>query len=337
MYKLRIGFVVVMLFLAVTITPTNADVEQFVGRWALDLPGGAGWLQVEKADGYLDANILWYGGSVVPVDYVHMEDDVLVVTRLSRVERDKDENGDPQRIQTRATRIEFALHGDILVGKQLEPSNNGLGTNVSRFTGTKIPDLPSAPNLKKLKYSEPINLLNGKNLTGWELKEPNKKNGWTIKDGALFNNPVQEEGKPHVNYGNLKTVQKFEDFNLKMQVNVPKGNNSGIYLRGIYEVQVYDSYGKPLDSHNMGAVYSRITPTVAAEKPAGEWQDINITLCDRHVTVILNGKTIIDNQPLLGCTGGAMTSNEFIPGPLYLQGDHGEVSYRNIVLTPIVK
>ena len=128
MYKLRIGFVVVMLFLAVTITPTNADVEQFVGRWALDLPGGAGWLQVEKADGYLDANILWYGGSVVPVDYVHMEDDVLVVTRLSRVERDKDENGDPQRIQTRATRIEFALHGDILVGKQLEPSNNGLGT-----------------------------------------------------------------------------------------------------------------------------------------------------------------------------------------------------------------
>jgi hypothetical protein len=337
MYKQRIGIAIVTLLLVVAVTSTNAGVEQFLGRWALDLPGGAGWLQVEKADGYLDANILWYGGSVVPVDYVHMEDDVLVVTRMRRMERDKDENGDPQRIQTSATRIEFARHGGVLVGKLLEPSNNGLGTKVTRFAGNKIPDLSAAPNLKALKYGKSIKLLNGKDLTGWELKEPKKKNGWIIKDGALLNDPVQEEGKPHVSYGNLKTVAKFEDFNLKMQVNVPKGNNSGIYLRGIYEVQVYDSYGKPLDSHNMGAVYSRITPTVAAEKPAGSWQDIDITLCDRHVNVVLNGKTIIDNQPLLGCTGGAMTSNEFIPGPIYLQGDHGKVSYRNIVLTPIVK
>ena len=76
---------------------------------------------------------------------------------------------------------------------------------------------------------------------------------------------------------------------------------------------------------------------MSAEKPAGEWQTIDITLCDRHVTVILNGKKIIDNAPLLGCTGGALNSNEFKPGPIYLQGDHTQVSYRNIVLTPIVK
>jgi len=102
-------------------------------------------------------------------------------------------------------------------------------------------------------------------------------------------------------------------------------------------VQVCDSYGKPLDSHNMGGLYSRITPTVSAEKAPGEWQTMDLTLVNRHVTVILNGQTIIDNEPLLGCTGGAMWSDEFKPGPIYLQGDHTGVKYRNIVLKPVVK
>jgi hypothetical protein len=144
------------------------------------------------------------------------------------------------------------------------------------------------------------------------------------------------EGRPHVNSGNLRTEREFEDFNLQLEVNVPADSNSGIYLRGIYEVQVLDSYGKPLDSHNMGAIYSRITPTVAAEKPAGQWQSLDITLVDRHVTVVLNGTRIIDNQPLLGCTGGALWSDEFRPGPIYLQGDHGPVEYRQIVLRPVL-
>jgi 3-keto-disaccharide hydrolase len=120
-------------------------------------------------------------------------------------------------------------------------------------------------------------------------------------------------------------------------VNVPLHGNSGVYLRGIYEVQVADTYGRPLDSHNMAGVYSRITPTASAEKPAGQWQTMNITLLDRHVTVELNGQRILDNQPLLGCTGGALSSDEFRPGPIYLQGDHTAVSYRSIVLTPIIK
>jgi hypothetical protein len=104
----------------------------------------------------------------------------------------------------------------------------------------------------------------------------------------------------------------------------------------MYEIQVSDSYKRPLDSHNMGAVYSRITPTVNAEKPAGQWQSLDITLCNRHATVILNGKKIIDNQPVYGPTGGAMKSDVFSQGPIYLQGDHGKVSYRNLVLTPIM-
>ena len=102
-------------------------------------------------------------------------------------------------------------------------------------------------------------------------------------------------------------------------------------------MQVEDTYRRDLDSHNMGAIYSRITPAVAAEKRAGEWQTLDITLLDRHVTVKLNGTTIIDNQPLLGCTGGALWSDESRPGPIYLQGDHGPIQYRNIVLTPIIK
>jgi hypothetical protein len=118
---------------------------------------------------------------------------------------------------------------------------------------------------------------------------------------------------------------------------VPKRGNSGIYLRGIYEVQVADSYGRPTDSHNMGGLYSRIAPTVNACKPAGEWQTFDITLVDRHLTVILNGTKVIDNQPVLGCTGGAMWSDEFRPGPIYLQGDHEAVDYRNIELRPVVK
>jgi hypothetical protein len=134
-----------------------------------------------------------------------------------------------------------------------------------------------------------------------------------VENGTLVNDPVQPEGGPRISYGNLKTTAEFEDFNLKLEVNVPEGSNSGIYLRAIYEIQVADSYQKPLDSHNMGAVYSRIAPATAAEKPAGEWQAFDITLCDRHVTVKLNDKVIIDNHPVLGVTGGALTADQFSP------------------------
>ena len=105
-----------------------------------------------------------------------------------------------------------------------------------------------------------------------------------------MNDPVQKEGESHRRYGNLRTTDTFEDFNLKIEVNIPAGSNSGVYLRGIYEVQVMDSYGKPLDSHNMGGLYSRITPSVSAEKPAGQWQEMDITLYKRHLTVKLERK-----------------------------------------------
>jgi len=197
--------------------------------------------------------------------------------------------------------------------------------------------MPSAPDLKKVRFGKPIRLFTGKDLTGWRLTDPNAINGWSVKDGLLLNSAAQEEGKPHKNFGNLRTEQEFEDFNLKVEVKVGKGQNSGVYLRGIYECQVEDSYGNPLDPHNMGAIYSRITPTVAAEKPPGQWQTMDITFVDRHVSVTLNGKRIIDNQPVMGCTGGALWSDVTRPGPIYLQGDHTAITYKSLVLRPVAK
>lgn len=200
-----------------------------------------------------------------------------------------------------------------------------------------MPPMPDKPDLADLRYGKPVSLFNGTDLSGWVLMNPNQANGFSAQNGVLLNDPVQPNNGAHVSYGNIRTEREFEDFNLKLEVNVPEGNNSGVYLRGMYEIQVVDSYGKPLDSHNMGALYSRITPSQAAEKPAGEWQSMDITLVDRHVTVILNGKKIIDNEPAWGPTGGAMSADVLASGPIYLQGDHGKVSYRNIVLTPIEK
>lgn len=310
----------------------------FIGNWALTIPGGgAGWLGITQEKGYLDAGLLWGGGSVVPVASVFTSEDTLYVTRTHEVKR-KDASGKVIRTHVFTEAIIGRLDGDGTMSfTTLEGNEDGNGMHKDTFTGKRIPPVPAAPDLSKVKFGEPINLFDGKSLDGWKLTDSGAVNGWSVKEGVLDNNPAQKEGQPHINYGNLRTVREFEDFNLKLEFNVPKNGNSGVYLRGIYEIQVADTYGKPLDSHNMGGLYSRITPTVAAEKPAGEWQSYDITLVDRHLTVVLNGKKIIDNQPVLGCTGGALWSDEFRPGPLYLQGDHAGVQYRNIVIRPVVK
>ena len=325
---------------------TNAKPEQkisvseFLGQWTIDIQGGSvGWLEVRQEDNYLDGDILWIGGSVLPVsDMFLAKDHILVVQRTNRVVRKVDENNNPVRVQEITDWLEIVKNGENKIdGVLLSPKRDGTGVDSTTFAGTKLPPPPPAPDLSKVKYGTPVTLFNGKDLTGWRLVNDKNKNGFSVVDGVLTNNPVQVEGQPHINYGNLRTDDVFGDFNIKLEVNVPKDGNSGIYLRGMYEIQVADSYKKPLDSHNMGAVYSRITPVVSAEKPAGTWQSFDITLCDRHITVILNGVKIIDNQPVYGPTGGAIQSDVFAPGPIYLQGDHLAVEYKNIVLTPIVK
>ncbi len=305
--------------------------KPFVGRWALTLPGGgAGWLGVEaQADGTLKGAILWGGGSVVPVSETKVENGALVVIRKSTEKKD---GKDRPKIET----ITAKLAGDTLALATRTVNFEGKEVGKADFVGKKIPDLPQKPDLSKIKFGTPVSLLNGKDLAGWKVMNEKAPNCWSVADGMLSNRVKGPDGK-NQHGTNIRTEAEFEDFNLKTEVRVPKGGNSGMYLRGIYEVQVAESFGKPVDSHNMGALYSRITPSVAAEKPAGEWQTVDITLVDRHLTVILNGKTIIDNQPVLGCTGGALTSDEFKPGPIYLQGDHTDVDYRNMVLTPVLK
>ncbi|MFZ0281395.1 MAG: DUF1080 domain-containing protein [Bacteroidales bacterium] len=321
-------------------TPVQkTDISEFLGQWTIDIEGGSvGWLEVRQENNYLDADVLWGGGSVLPVSDVFLaKDHLLMVQRSNNVVRNRDESGNPLKTQTVTEWMEILKKGDKIDGILLSPRRNSLSVDTTTFAGTRLPPVPPAPAPTKLQFGSPITLFNGKDLTGWRLINEKQTNGFKVVDGTLVNDPVQTEGAAHISYGNLRTEQEFEDFNLKLEVNVPPASNSGVYLRGMYEIQVVDSYKKELDPHNMGAVYSRIKPLVAAEKPAGEWQSLDITLCDRHATVILNGVKIIDNQPIYGPTGGAIKSDVFAAGPIYLQGDHGKVSYRNIVLTPIVK
>jgi hypothetical protein len=324
------------LAIALIAATASAATNPWLGAWALTIPGGgAGWLGVEDRGGQLQASMLWGGGSVFPLESARVDGDKLVLTRIHTIQR-KDASGKTIKSQITETLTATAT-GDNLRFVSVKPRANGEGEERAEFTGKRQPPLPPAPNLSQIKFGEPISLFNGTDLAGWRLMESRAVNGWRAKDGLLVDEAIQEEGKPRKNYGNLRTDQEFEDFNLTLELRAQKRGNSGIYLRGIYEVQVSETHGKPLDSHNMGAIYSRITPTVAAEKPAGEWQTLDITLVERHVTVILNGKKIVDNQPLAGCTGGALWSDVTRPGPIYLQGDHTSVEYRNLVLRPRVK
>ena len=316
-------------------TSIHAAENPFVGRWALTIPGGgAGWLGVAEDGGKLKGTILWGGGSVVPVTSTKVEGDALVVTRVNE-SRPKDAEGKTVVKKTTET-ITAWVDGDHL---KLTTSTTGDDKNVrgraADFTGKRIPPVPAAPDLAKVRFGEPMALFNGQDLSGWKTmgKDPS---AWRVEDGFLRNDAVQEPGK-HKSYANLRTEHEFEDFNLKLEFRVPKDGNSGVYLRGIYEVQVANSYGARNDPHNCGALYSRIMPTENVSKPPGEWQTFDITLVDRHLTVIHNGRTTIGNQPVLGCTGGALWSDEFRPGPIYLQGDHTSVDYRNMVLRPVVK
>jgi len=311
---------------AALLTTTLVAAENpFVGRWALTIPGGgAGWLGVTEDGGQLKSSVLWGGGSVLPTTSTKVEGDTLLVTRV---------NGSGAKKSTET--IIAKRDGEKL---NLTTSTTGADGKVgreSKFTGNWIPPVPSAPNLANVKFGEAIKLFNGKDLSGWKTFG-SKADGWKVANGLLVNEAPQEPGK-HKSYANIRTEREFEDFNLQVEFRVPKNGNSGIYLRGIYEIQVADSFGKKNDPHNCGALYSRILPSENASKPEGEWQTYDITLVDRHLTVVLNDKKVIDNQPVLGCTGGALWSDEFRPGPLYLQGDHTSVDYRKIVLRPVVK
>ena len=126
------------------------------------------------------------------------------------------------------------------------------------------------------------------------------------------------------------------DFKLHLEFRIPEGSNSGIYLRGRYEVQITDSKGMEPSDIQFAGVYGFLTPNEMAAKSAGEWQTYDIVLIGRRVTIIANGVPVIVDQIIPGITGGAIDSKEGEPGPILIQGDHGPIELRNIVITPRV-
>ena len=204
------------------------------------------------------------------------------------------------------------------------------------FEARREPAIEPA-NTADAKLGAPIDLL-ADGLNGWKSMDEKAKFGWSFKDGVLSNKlGLKSDGTWAGGGANLMSKRAdFKDFNLEYDVRVPKGSNSGVYLRGRYEIQVVDSFGKERDRHNMAAYYGRGCPSVSAEKPAGEWQHVSVTLYKRHLTVVLNGKTILNNVLVNGVTGGAIDANQFVPGPIYLQGDHSDADFKNMILRPAI-
>jgi hypothetical protein len=188
------------------------------------------------------------------------------------------------------------------------------------FTGVRAPKLIRK---ETIKWTKPRALFDGKTLNQWKPIKSNYENQWIAKDGLLMN--------PRSGV-NLITEEEFTDFKLHIEARYPAQSNSGIYLRGRYEVQIEDSFGKDPSSILFGGVYGFLTPNEIAANKAGEWQVFDITLIGRRITVIANGKTVISDQIIPGITGGAIDSKEDNPGPLMLQGDHGIVAFRNITI-----
>jgi hypothetical protein len=168
-------------------------------------------------------------------------------------------------------------------------------------------------------------LFNGTDLGGWRLRNPNQPPGWSIRDGVLTSRQP---------CGDLVTKAHFRDFKLHVECMLPPGGDSGIHLRGRYEVQLLDGCGPEPPEGVMGSIYGHIAPALAASLPAGKWQNLDVTLVGRKVTVVLNGTTIIANHEIPGITGDALDAHEGKPGPLMLQGHLAEVSFRNIIITP---
>ena len=286
-----------------------------VGNWGLKLGYpvmNAGHMIVSRnADGKAQALVLWRWGSPNPMKNVVLDGSKIAF----------DHPG--------GFKFEGKVEGNTLVGKATR--GDKLESTVE---GWRNPVIKPA-STKDAKLGEPIDLLKD-GLDGWELMDEKAKNGWAFKDGVLSNKlGLNPDGKWAGGGSNLKTKRSdFYDFNLEYDVRVPAKSNSGVYLRGRYECQVLDSYGQPVDEHNMAVYYGRVVPKVAAEKPANEWQHVSVTLYKRHMTVVLNGVTIIEDAPVVGITGGAIDADEFTPGPIYLQGDHSDADFRNMILRP---
>ncbi|RPE05781.1 DUF1080 domain-containing protein [Chitinophaga lutea] len=291
-------------------TQTMQDQKALIGRWDITVDengkSSPSWLEV-KLSGYrtLVGYFVGSSGSARPVAKVNFNNGKFSFTLPPQWESgDKD----------------FVIEGE-LAGEGIQGTITTSEGKKYNWKGIK------APYLKRTAapvWGKPINLFNGKDLNGW--KAVGAANQWEVKNGILTS---PKSG------ANLISEQEFTDFKLQVEFRYKKGSNSGVYLRGRYEVQIEDS---PKDAHPSSVLYSGVygflAPSEINALGPDQWQRYEITLVGRMVTVVANGKTVISNQEIPGITGGALNSNEGDPGPIYIQGDHGPIEFRKIVITP---
>lgn len=288
---------------------SSASVRPLLGRWDLTLKAPdheyPSWLQLSEEGGQLKAQFVSRWGNARPLPKVEFSHGQLTFVSPKQEEDRKDD-------------MVFVgkLSGKTLVGTTTGPD----GTSW-QWTGVRAPSLKrnSPP-----KWGKPVQLFNGKDLSGWHPSDP-KLPAWKVENGILVSPGRGAE---------LISDSKFQDFKLHLEFNCGHGSNSGVYLRGRYEVQIEDDPAPEGPSMRTGGVYGFLAPSPEQPRRPGEWQSYDITLVGRTVTIAQNGHTIIDHQEIPGITGGAIDSDEGAPGPILLQGDHGPIDYRNIIITP---
>jgi hypothetical protein len=261
-------------------------------------------MEITEKHGALTGRYQPRGGAVRPIVSLKRDGSRLFATVIAAGDRGPE------------TTWDLSVEGGKITGTQKRGD-----TSDTRVTGVRAPEL-KRPMPKA--WSKPEPLFNGKDLTGWVPVKNPENSHWVAKDGTLLN---EAKGS------NIRTTRTFDDFKLHIEVRCPDHCNSGIYLRGRYEIQV-GSEGGSRPQNEMGAVYGYFPPAKPMPLASGEWQTFDITLVGRNVTVLRNGVTIHENQELPGITGGALDSNEAEPGPFFLQGDHdGGMAYRNITVS----
>lgn len=283
--------------------------ERMLGRWDISVatPDGdkPSWLEIELSGrDQLVGRFVGVVGSARPISVIAVNGDSLSFAIPYQWEEG---NGNLS--------VRGKVQGNGLSGSMTFPD----GKTYS-WTAVRAPRLDGRPTPA---WGTPIHLLRANDLGGWHPS--GTTNQWKVVNGVLSS---PKSGS------NLITDRKFGDFKLHVEFRYPKESNSGVYLRGRHEVQIQDDFGNPPANDRFSGVYGFISPSVIAARPAGEWETYDITLIGRMVTVVANGKQVICNQEIPGITGGALDSHEGEPGPLFLQGDHGPVDYRNIVITP---
>jgi hypothetical protein len=307
---LAVFAVVVFLSSCAVLASKAADAKPFLGRWDLTLTAPDGehpsWLELQEQDGQLKAQMVGRWGNARPLPKVELSGG-----RLTFVSP-KEEEG---------SKTDLVFQGQ-LEGKTLSGTVNGPDGKTWQWTGVRAPSLERAA---PPQWGQPIQLFNGKDLSGWKMGAPGPP-VWTVQNGTL----VTPGNGPEI-YSDAK----FQDFKLHVEFNCGKDSNSGVYLRGRYEVQIETESESEPPSHHTGGVYGFLAPTPEQPRVPDKWQTFDITLIGRLVTVVLNGTTVIDNQEIPGITGGAVDSHEASPGPIYLQGsEKGHVAFRSIVITP---